>query len=220
MKKKTTAYYPVFLDAGGRRCVVIGGGMVALRKVKALLDFGAVVDIISPRLCAGLTQLLIEKKIKVLNRKFEPGDLKGALIAIAATASRKTNAAVAEEGRKQNILINVVDDPAYCDFILPSYFRRGAVTLAVSTSGMSPALARKIRARLEKDISKEYEILAVIAGEVRTQLKKDRIKVSSKSWQEALDLDHLSALIRKGCKDEAKNFLVTKLKQPGEGPAR
>ncbi len=220
MKKKTTAYYPVFLNAGGRRCLVIGGGIVALRKVKALLDFGAQVEVISLRLCAGLKQLLIEKKIKVLNRKFQPGDLKGALIAIAATASPVTNAAIAEEGRKQNILINVVDDPAHCDFILPSYLRRGGITLAVSTSGMSPALARKIRTRLEKDISKEYETLAVIAAEVRAKLKKDHIKVSGSGWQQALDLDHLTALIRKGSEDEAKRFLMDKLKQAGEGSAR
>jgi siroheme synthase-like protein len=212
---KKVAYYPVFLDVDGRRCLVIGGGMVALRKVKALLDFGAKVEVISPGLCVGLKQILIDKKIKVLKRKFQAGDLKGAFLAIAATASSRTNAEIAEEGRRQKVLINAVDDPAHCDFILPSYVRRGGITLAVSTSGMSPALARKIRSRLEKDISKEYETLAVICEEVRAQLKRDRIKVSGSRWQEALDLDHLIALIREGRSSEAKSLLLHNLKQIG-----
>jgi len=213
---KKTAYYPVFLDVNSRRCLVIGGGMVALRKVKALLDFGALVEVVSPRLCAGLKQLVIDKNIKVLKRKFQPGDLKGAFLAIAATASSITNAEIGGEGRRQKVLINAVDDPAHCDFILPSYLRRGGITLAVSTSGMSPALARKIRSRLEKDLSKEYEALAVICEEVRAQLKRERIKASAGRWQQALDLDRLIVLIRQGRRSAAKSLLLQNLKQSGE----
>jgi len=216
MKKNFKAYYPVFLDINGRRCLVIGGGMVALRKVKSLLDSGAKVEVISPRLCAGLKQLLTDRKISVLHRKFRPGDLKGAFIAIASTASPKTNVAIAEEGRKEKIVINVVDDPAHCDFILPSCFRRGVITLAVSTSGMSPALARKIRSRVEKDIGKEYKTLAIITEEVRTLLKKEKVRISSSRWQDALDLDYLTSLIRSGRRAEVKSFLLNKLMQGGE----
>jgi precorrin-2 dehydrogenase / sirohydrochlorin ferrochelatase len=216
MKKQITAYYPLFLDVNRRRCLVIGGGMVALRKVKALLDFGALVEVISPRLCAGLKQLLDENRIIVLKRKFQPGDLKGAFIAIAATAGTRTNAEISSEGRRQKALVNAVDDPAHCDFILPSYFRRGGITLAISTSGMSPALARKIRSHLEKEIGKEYETLAVISEEARQELKRDRIKVNRSRWQEALDLDRLTALIRNGRRAEAKSLLLRNLKKAGE----
>lgn len=219
MKNRTSAYYPVFLDVKGRRCLVIGGGTVALRKVKTLLDFGAQVEVISPRLCAGLKQLLKENNIIVLNRKFHSGDLKGAYIAIAATAGKQTNAQVADEAHKRNILINVVDDPVHCDFILPSYFRRGAITISVSTSGMSPALARKIRSQLEKQTGPEYEILAVLVEEIRAQLKKEHIKVSSSRWQEALDLEHLTALIRDGRRTKAKRFLFNELINAGGNTA-
>lgn len=213
MKNKPTAYYPVFLDLNGRRCIVVGGGGVAMRKVNALLDFGALVEVISPRLCAGLKQLQEHKKINVTERGFKPGDLRGAFIAIAATSSPRTNAAVAAEGLQYSVPVNVVDDPAHCDFILPSYCRRGGVTLAVSTSGMGPALARKIRSKLEKEIGPEYETLAIIVKEVRLQLKKEKVKVSGSRWQQALDLDRLTALIRQGRKTEAKKLLLDRLKQ-------
>jgi siroheme synthase-like protein len=113
-------------------------------------------------------------------------------------------------------MVNVVDDPAYCDFILPSYLRRGGIILAVSTSGMSPALARKIRTRLEQELGKEYETLAIITHEVRAQLKREKIRPGSSRWQQALDLDRLTALIRQGRKAEAKNLLLANLKQDTE----
>lgn len=221
MKKTPAAYYPLYLNIEGKTCLVIGGGMVALRKVQALLEFGARVLVISPRLCAGLKALLSQSKIKALHRAYQPGDLKGAAIAIAATASSKANAAVAAEGRHCGVFVNVVDDPVHCDFILPSYLRRGGITIAVSTSGMSPALARKIRLRIGQEFGPEYEALSVLAEEVRRQLKKDRIRVSSSRWQEALDLELLTALIRQGRVSEAKEALMRNLKAaPGELKSR
>lgn len=216
MKKKPVAYYPAFLNLNGRRCIVVGGGSVALRKVNALLDFGALVEVISPRLCAGLKQLQQQKKLTIIGRRFQAGDLQGAFIAIAATSSPQTNALVAAEGLRHSVPVNVVDDPTHCDFILPSYCRRGSVTVAVSTSGMGPALARKIRTKLEKEIGPEYEDLAVIVKEIRTQLKKEKFKFSSSRWQQALDLDSLTGLLREGHKTEAKKLLLDRLKQKDE----
>lgn len=213
MKNTFVSYYPVFLDLNGRRCVVVGGGSVALRKVKALLDSGALVEVISPRLCSGLKQLYNDKKINVTSRKFQPGDLAGAFIAIAATASPQTNAAVAAEGLERSVMVNVVDDPARCDFILPSYCRRGGLILSVSTSGMSPALARKIMSRLEKEFGPEYGTLATITQKVRKRLKKEKIKVGSSRWQQALDLDRLTGLIRSGHTDEAEDLLLNTLRE-------
>ena len=212
MKNNFISYYPVFLDLNGRRCVVIGGGNVALRKVKPLLDSGALVEVISPRLCSGLKQLENDKKINVIGRKFQPGDLTGAFIAIAATANLQTNAAVAAEGLEKSVMVNVVDDPARCDFILPSYCRRGGIILAVSTSGMSPALARKIMSRLEKEFGPEYGTLATITQKVRARLKREKIKINSSRWQEALDLGRLTGLIRSGHVDEAEDLLLNTLK--------
>jgi len=212
MKNNFISYYPVFLDLNGRRCVVVGGGDVALRKVKPLLDSGALVEVISPRLCSGLKQLENDKKINVIGRKFQPGDLTGAFIAIAATANLQTNAAVAAEGLEKSIMVNVVDDPARCDFILPSYCRRGGIILAISTSGMSPALARKIMSRLEKEFGPEYGTLATITQKVRARLKREKIKINSSRWQEALDLGRLTGLIRSGHVDEAEDLLLNTLK--------
>lgn len=213
MKNNFISYYPVFLDLNGRRCVVVGGGDVALRKVKPLLDSGALVEVISPRLCSGLKQLENDKKINVIGRKFQPGDLTGAFIAIAATANLQTNAAVAAEGLEKSIMVNVVDDPARCDFILPSYCRRGGIILAVSTSGMSPALARKIMSRLEKEFGPEYGTLATITQKVRARLKREKIKINSSRWQQALDIDRLTDLIRSGHTNEAEKLLFNQLRK-------
>ena len=213
MKNNFISYYPVFLDLNGRRCVVIGGGNVALRKVKPLLDSGALVEVISPRLCSGLKQLENDKKINVIGRKFQPGDLTGAFIAIAATANLQTNAAVAAEGLEKSVMVNVVDDPARCDFILPSYCRRGGIILAVSTSGMSPALARKIMSRLEKEFGPEYGTLATITQKVRARLKREKIKINSSRWQQALDIDRLTDLIRSGHTNEAEKLLFNELRK-------
>lgn len=211
IKNNFISYYPVFLDLNGRRCVVVGGGNVALRKVKALLASGALVEVISPRLCSGLKQLENDKKINVIGRKFQPGDLTGAFIAIAATANLQTNAAVAAEGLEKSVMVNVVDDPARCDFILPSYCRRGGIILAVSTSGMSPALARKIMSRLEKEFGPEYGTLATITQKVRARLKREKIKINSSRWQQALDIDRLTGLIRSGHTNEAERLLFNEL---------
>jgi len=158
-------------------------------------------------------QLENDKQINVIGRKFQPGDLTGAFIAIAATANLQTNAAVAAEGLEKSVMVNVVDDPARCDFILPSYCRRGGIILAVSTSGMSPALARKIMSRLEKEFGPEYGTLATITQKVRARLKREKIKINSSRWQQALDIDRLTGLIRSGHTNEAEKLLFNQLRK-------
>lgn len=219
MKNRPHAYYPIYLDIESRRCLIIGGGTVALRKALTLLDFGARVVIVSPRLCAGVKKLLSENRIEVLHREFQPGDLKMTAIAIAATASHSTNARVAAEGHRAGVFVNAVDDQANCDFILPAYMRRGGITIAVSTSGMSPALARKIRSRIEKDIGKEYESLAIVVEDVRRQLKEEHVRISIARWQQALDLEVLTELIRKGQPLKAKTVLLRNLRDPSGAQA-
>ncbi len=213
MKKRgqSPAYYPVFLDIGGKKCVVVGGGQVALRKVRALLECRADVLVISPDLCAGLGQLEGSGEIHVINREYQEGDLEGAFVAIAATGDGEANLRVAEEARRKAALVNVVDNPENCDFIAPSYIRRGDVTIAISTAGRSPALARKIRNRLERDFGNEYASLALLINEVRAEVKEQGIKVDSDVWQEALDLDALLELVRRGDREKARAMLLNKL---------
>lgn len=215
MKKEgeLAAYYPLFLNISGRRCVVVGGGQVALRKVTTLLEHGAGVEVISPDFCAELSQLAEKGKIAVLRREYRVGDLEGAVIAIAATGNRSTNLAVAKEARARAVLVNVVDDAGNSDFIAPAYVRRGDITIAVSTAGQSPALARKIRTKLENNFGEEYASLAGLIGEVRSEVKRQGIKVNSDAWQEALDLDLLSELLRKEGKGKVQAILLGNLKR-------
>ena len=211
----TEIYYPVFLNLQDRRCLVAGGGQVALRKANTLLEYGARVTVISPRLCAGMHKLSSGGRIKVINRAYQPGDIKGFHLAVVATGNRGVNLAAAEEAKKRGVPVNVVDDPVLSDFIVPSIMRRGSLCIAVSTSGKSPALARKIRSRLEDEFSKEYALLVPVIEKVRRQLKRQGLKVSSKDWQEAIDLDSMIDLIRKGRGTEAGEALLEKLRKCG-----
>ncbi len=205
------AYFPAFLNIHGRRCVVIGGGVVALRKAKMLLDFGGNVTVVSPTLSPGLERLAEAGAISLVRREYKPGDLKDAIVAIAATDVSETNQRVADEAREQGVLVNVVDDSGQSDFIIPSYFHRGGLTTAVSTGGMSPALARKLRTRLELILGEECALLLSIVTDVRTALKEQGIIVGADAWQEALDLDLLIGLVRAGQPDEARTILLGKL---------
>jgi len=150
-------YYPVFLDLKGKRCVVAGGGRVAERKVLSLLDAGARVAVISPALTKKLSSYKGKGLIRHIPRNYRKGDLKGAFIAISATDSEEINGKVAREAGELNIPVNVVDKPALCSFIVPSVLRRGPLLIAVSTSGVSPALSRSIRLELERLYGKEFE---------------------------------------------------------------
>ena len=216
MHDETSPYYPIFLNIRRKKCLVVGGGKIALRKVQALLECGANVQVVGPILCPELRQLAKSGVIQAFQRSYKAEDLQDTLIAIAATDDVKTNESVAAEARRQRILINVVDDPQHSDLITPSYFRRGEVTIAVSTSGRSPALARKLKSKLGKDFGAEYAKLAVLAGEVRTELKQQKIAVDTEAWQEALDLNLLTELLKDGKIQEAKDTLLKNLKASGK----
>ena len=214
MNKKTSKaviYYPVFLNLRDRRCVVIGGGMVALQKVKMLLNCGASVTVVSPKPHPDIAELSKKKAIHLILRDYEPGDLQGATIAIATTNVEKINRRVAHEAKKNGILVNVADNLRSSDFIIPSSFRRGNLTVAVSTAGMSPAFAKKIRMRLEKSLGEEYGSLLSLISEVRSALKEKGCTVDGEAWQKALDLNSLIRLIHKGQRKKTKANLIRKL---------
>jgi siroheme synthase-like protein len=211
---KPRRYYPIFLNLKGKKCVVVGGGKVALRKVKTLLNCGADVTVISPKPHAEISKLFKTKAIRLVRRNYEQGDLKGTALSIAATDVKKTNRKVAEEAKKNGTLVNVVDDPESSDFIIPSFFRRGDLSVAVSTSGLSPALAKKVRAKLEKNIGMEYAYLLSLIAEIRSEIKQKGLRASARTWQESLDLDSLILFLKAGRHKEAKAALLGKLRPP------
>ncbi len=209
--ERISHYYPISLNIFGKKCVVVGGGKVALRKVKVLLEHGANVEVVSPALHRDLAQLVEAGTIRLIHRDYTPGDLKDAFLAIAATTKTDTNKRVAEEAKRQGVLVNVVDDLEQSDFIVPSYLRRGNLTIAVSTDGTSPALARKVRTNLEQNFSEEYTSLVDLIKEVRAELQNRAVTVSGNDWQRALDLDLLLELLRNGQRDKAKATLLVNL---------
>jgi siroheme synthase-like protein len=215
MKRRGQAspYYPIFLNIGGKKCVVVGGGPVALRKVEALLEHGASVKVISSELCPELGQLGHDGTISILCRDYAWGDLEDAVIAVAATDDSEINGSVSAEARRRGILVNVVDDPQRSDFVVPSYLCRGDITVAVSTGGRSPALARRIRAKLEENFGDEYASLVLLVGEVRSELKQRGITVDNQAWQEALDLDSLTHMLRAGRNEETRAVLFDSLEK-------
>lgn len=201
-------HYPVFLNVHGRECLVVGGGQVACRKTKALLAHGARVKVVSPELCLELSELAKGKAIRAVRRDYEAEDLRGVFLAIAATDDARVNRKVAEEAGVRGVLVNVVDDLEGSDFIVPSYLRRGDVAIAISTGGKSPALARKIRTRLEADFGDEYASLALLLHEVRSELKRRGVTIEGDVWQEALDLERLLELLRMNQTGKAKTRLL------------
>ena len=211
---KPPVYYPIFLNIKGKRCVVVGGGQVALRKAKMLLDGRANVFVISPNPHPEIIKLFKRKAIHLIQRDYKPGDLKDAVITLACTDVKEVNHKVADDAKKAGVLVNLADDPERSNFITPSFFKRGNLTVAVSTAGVSPALARKIRTKLEKTFGEEYPSLLSLIGEVRSKLKEEGYRASTETWQEALDLDSLIQLLRSGQRKKAKTILLTKLRAP------
>ena len=176
-------YYPVFLDISGKKCVVVGGGEVAARKVGRLLDCGAEVFIVSPKLTDQLITLKAEGAIEHIADNYNAQYLKGAALIIGATDDEKTNEAISADARSLGIPVNIVDDPQKCDFILPSVVERGDLAIAIGTGGKSPALARYLRKELEAKYGVEYEILLKILGGLRRQMKNYN---AGKSWFDSL----------------------------------
>ena len=165
-------YYPIFLRVQDQRCVVVGGGEVAERKVRSLLAAGAGVTVVSPVLNAGLAALAAAGEIEHLARPYRAGDLAGALLAYAATDDDALHAAMAAEARAAGVLLNVVDRPRWCSFIVPATLTRGDLTVAVSTSGGSPALARCVREDIEDALGPEYERALEVLARLRRHLQE------------------------------------------------
>jgi siroheme synthase-like protein len=162
-----TRFYIACLRLTGRRCVVVGGGEVGLEKVEGLLACDADVTLVAPEAHPELVQLALEGSIRWQQRAYSSEDLDGALIAIAATGDSEVNIRVFEDAERRAMLVNVVDVPPLCNFILPAIVRTGPLAIAISTAGASPALAKRIKREIGELFGQPYANLALLLNEAR-----------------------------------------------------
>jgi precorrin-2 dehydrogenase/sirohydrochlorin ferrochelatase len=162
-----TPFYIACLRLSGRRCLVVGGGEVGLEKVEGLLACGAEVTLVAPDAVEPLGELAEEGSIRWERREYRTDDLEGTFLAIAATGDTDTNIQVFEDAERRAMLVNVVDVPPLCNFILPAIIRTGPLAIAISTAGASPALAKRIRDEIAEEYGEPYARLAVLLNEVR-----------------------------------------------------
>lgn len=162
--------FPIFLKLRGRRCLVAGGGKIAEEKIEGLLATGAEIHVVAPAATPRIRELGRQKKIALHVRGFRSSDLKGAFVVVAATNSPALHKKIYREAKRRQVLCNVVDDPPNCDFYYGSVVRRGALQIAISTAGKSPALAQRIRKILENQFGPEYEEWIGALGEARERL--------------------------------------------------
>lgn len=193
------AYYPVFLDLAGRGCVVIGGGPAAEDKVHGLLASGAAVTVVAEEVTRGLAALAAAGRIDRHRRGFAAGDLAGARLAVVCAQPPEVVSAVWEESRRLGVLVNTIDDVAHCDFIAPAVVRRGDLQIAVSTGGRAPALAVRLREKLERELGEEHARFLEMAGAVRSALAERRPDFAERRdlWYRLVDSDVLD-LLRRG----------------------
>jgi siroheme synthase-like protein len=162
--------FPAFLKLEGRRCLVVGAGLVAQEKIPSLLRAGAEVHVVAPEATERIQNWVRAKKVTWEQRPFRKEDLDGVFLVIAATPSGELHAQIQEQSRRLGVLCNAVDDPAHCDFFYGAVVRRGGLLIAISTSGRSPALAQRIRKKLEQEFSEEYAAWLEEIGAVRERL--------------------------------------------------
>ncbi|MXZ89973.1 MAG: bifunctional precorrin-2 dehydrogenase/sirohydrochlorin ferrochelatase [Chloroflexi bacterium] len=203
-------YYPVYLNLAGKRCVILGGGTIAQGKIAALRDAGADITIISPEATDGIKRAAQRGDVAFEQRPYREGDLEGAFIAVAATNVWHVNRQIFEEAEAKGVLLNVVDDPDQCTFIAPSIVRRDPITLAVSTGGASPALARKMRETLAEAPALKWADLAGALGRARRIIKEQRTVIDPTRWQCVITEDLLE-MTQAGREDEVVDIILAQL---------
>ncbi|MGR3174867.1 MAG: precorrin-2 dehydrogenase/sirohydrochlorin ferrochelatase family protein [Candidatus Scalindua sp.] len=192
-------FYPIYLDVKDKKCVIVGGGEVAYRKVCSLKEAGAEVVVVSPETCSEIAN---KTGITLIKKNYDEGVLDGALLVIAATDNEAVNKKVALDARERNIIVNVVDHPELCSFIVPSTINRGDLCISISTGGASPAVTKSIREELEVVFGSEYEEYLNLLTKMRSIVMSD-IKDSAKRRKV------LQRLAEKDILDIVKNKGVT-----------
>jgi precorrin-2 dehydrogenase/sirohydrochlorin ferrochelatase len=212
----TKEYYPVFLDLAGKRCFVVGGGRVAERKCAPLVKAGAKVTVISPDLSPGLEGFKKKGLLTHICRHYRTGDIRPAFLVIVATGSDDINRKVVSDAKAHRVLLNVVDSPSLCNFIVPSVLRQGLLTIAVSTGGVSPAMARTVRKRVGRlygnDLSQYLKFLRSIRLRVMNEMwdkRKRGLLLKSLASDAMMDI-----LMQKGF-TAAKKAAIGRLRNEG-----
>lgn len=215
----TRSYYPIFLDLANRPVLVIGGGSLALEKVRGLLAAQAAITVIAPDLIPELAELHDQGALTHIPRDYRRGDMDGYAIVMAAGQDRSPNADLQRDARAIGVPINAADDPAHCDFILPAVVREPPLTLAISTGGGSPAIARRLREELSHYLSADTAPMADLVAEVRADLRQRGVfrPIAADQWQTAMD-GHLRALLSQRRRGRAKALLLARLGAPLAGP--
>lgn len=167
--------FPAFLKLAGRRCVVVGAGPVAEEKIEGLLRAGADVRVVAPEATSRIREFARTKKLSWDERTFRASDLSGAFLVVAATSSPTLHAKIYRQAQRRRVFCNVVDDPEHCDFYYGSVVRRGALQIAISTAGLSPALAQRLRKKFEGEFGAEYEEWLKELGKIRDRLFAKKI---------------------------------------------
>jgi len=191
-----TSYYPIYVQLNEQPCVVIGGGKIAEGKVDGLLAANAKVKIISPELTPHLHDLVKQNQVEYAARNYQVGDLTGAFMVICATDQTDINHQVWQEASANQQLVNVVDDTPRCNFIAPAILRKGDLNIAISTGGKAPALAVRLKERLQEEIGPQYERFLELSGQLREPLARHipDFETRKKLWYELVDSDILELL--------------------------
>ncbi len=205
-------YYPINLDIQGRRCLVVGGGSVGTRKVITLLNCGAAVTVVSPRTTEKLNALAKAGSITLRNRSYRTTDLKNVFLVIGATDDEILNQKISSDADSRDILCNIADRPAVCNFILPSIVHRGDLIITISTSGKSPALAKKLRKTLERQFGEEYAVMLQLMGAIREKLLRQAHEPEAHKhlFNQLID-NGLLEMIREDRKDDIDGLLKNTL---------
>jgi siroheme synthase-like protein len=213
--------YPVFLiGLENRRCVVLGGGSEAERKIEGLLDAGAAVTVVAAAITPQIEAHVQAGRLRWLARRYRPGDLEGAFLAFATGMTRSDNERAWREAQKAGALINAVDDVPHCSFICGSIVRRGDLVVAISTGGTAPALAVRLREALERQFGDEYGDFLALLAELRARLA-ERVPDSAERralWYELVDSGALADL-RDGVPKRARKRLETLVRAHGTARA-
>jgi precorrin-2 dehydrogenase/sirohydrochlorin ferrochelatase len=202
-------YYPVNLKIENRKCLVVGGGPVAFRKTKMLLDCGAEVTVVSMNFCDDFQQIADTSSVSLVQRIYFPSDLDGKFLVIGATDDSELNRRISEDAEQKNMLCNIADVPEICNFILPSVIRRGDLVVSVSTSGKSPAFAKHLRKDLENNFGDEYARFLELMGAIRKKLlQTEHAPEAHKPIFERLIQSGLLAMIKNDQKEAINRLLA------------
>lgn len=214
-KEPSRRYFPILVDLRGKKVLVVGGGNVARRKIESLLAHGATVELIAKELSAQVAAWVEKGLIRHVDRDFSESRLESFFMVIAATNDASLNQQVSRRAQEHGLLVNVVDQPLDCNFIIPSVLRRGDLVVAVSTSGRSPAFARKIRVDLERQFGDEIECFLILMGHLRERVLAHGLpQEQNKELFEKLIVSPLLLAIRDKDWDQAASVITSILGWP------